>query len=209
MSRSIGPAFGSMDFLSFTESLHTPLAVDGPGHLSKDCDLLFVIGAPADFRQVPGDAMVVLFLDTADQERTLPANGYQVVCPQPLRSPQFLLWSQQAMEMLRGIFLHPGLVCMDLADLRDILLACSTRRLVLHIIDYGDQAQLPLEAIQAARFRNLFGCVFSGLDFTLARYGELAVAIEQHNPDLASFKLGARYHVKPTTEALMLGELMS
>lgn len=208
---AVGPCISCMDYLTSVESLHLPILPDAANtHCTAHSDLLFIIDAPRDFVPPINNAWIMLFFDHHGQQRELPKNAYQVTSGRVLTTSEFQHWAHTATQSLPIPFLRQGLIGTDLADLRQMLQACSSRRLELQIIEYQGNDRLPQAALDAMRFKNLFACLFAGLaQLTLERYCDLGCALEQVTSETGSLRLAANFHGESMLRVLLLGEVDS
>lgn len=205
----VGPCIGYMDYLTSIESLHLPILPDAANaHSILHSDLLFIIDAPRDFVPPSNNATITLFFDYHGLQRELPDNGYQVTSGRSLTTSEFQHWAHTATQLLPIPFLRPGLIGTDLADLRQMLNTCSSRRLELQLIEYEDNDKLPQAALSLVRFNNLFACLLGGPEqLTLEHCSDMGCALEQITPETGHLRLAANLHGESELRVLLLGEI--
>lgn len=199
-SNTVGLHIGCLDFLLPSAPLINPVVLRS--------DLLFVIGAPEDFVPSTDESTITLFFDNHGQQRELPNNGYQVTCDRQLAAPEFQRWAQTATQSLPLPFLHQDMIGLDLADLRKVLLACSSHRLELHMIEYTANDQPPLAKLSTLYFSNLYACLFGNPELlTMKCYSDLGCVLEQNLPETAYLVLSTSTHNEHRLWVLLLGEV--
>lgn len=204
------PRINVMDFLKFTESMHTGLSPDYPHSCLGASDLNFIINAPPDYSPAKNGALATLYFDHANCERKLPNNAYQVRCIRPLDTRAFMQWAEQGIGMIRDVLMHVGLVCIDLADLTSFLESCSSKKLILEIISYENPQEIPRSRLQGLSSKNIFAALFAGTELTMHMYLELGVVLEKLNPTANTLTLTANFTGNNANPSLMfLAELES
>tara|TARA_R110002126_G_scaffold136339_1_gene280900 strand:+ start:304 stop:954 length:651 start_codon:yes stop_codon:yes gene_type:complete len=209
----VSPCFGTINFASATESLHTPILADAPPSVpSIGCDVFIAIDAPSFFAEVPGEAYIALFFDHSRQHlRELPSNAFQVHFPKTLSPLQFTDLATRAEQMLRYGFMHQGIVSLDVTDLRNVFSDCKNKRLALHIIDYDDLDDFPLARIEGLQFQSLFALLLADTDLRLDHYSAMVDALEGIlRPDgLGWFgaNFGDDFYAGGTPSLFLLGEV--
>lgn len=203
-----GPRFGSLNFMSSFQELGLPVVTDGASaQAHQDCDVLFVVGAPREFIDLPSEAIATLFFDIPEIGlRELPPNAYQVTCIEPLDRQKFLAWANRATKMIQNGITQRGLNGLHVQDLCNMLKACHSKRLVITILEYEDIDQLPMAILSKLHYRNLFAWLFASNAMNLSHFSELHCALEDINQDADVIRLGANYYDEPGVQLLLLGE---
>lgn len=203
------PSFGSINFLSGMETLNAPISSSEPcrSHITNDCDVFFAVSAPAEFVSVPVDAAVVLYFDPPeDGSRELPANAYQITCPNMMSKQHFRVWAERVTQMIRDGIMQTGLSAVDVMDLHAMLRGCDGRRLLAHVIDYDDVNHPPVDMLRKLRFKNIFAWLFADDNINLEHFAELGCLLEEVNPSANYIRLCANIHQESSARLLLLGE---
>lgn len=177
------PAFGYLNFVSRTETLHTPaLSAEPVGELAGQGDVLCLIDAPIDFCPPNSQAAFVLYFDPVGRERRLGEGSYQITSTEVLDAQSLSEWASRASLMLQAPFLHNFLIGLDISDLRDLLSACRSQHLTLQIIELEAPDRLPMDQLKLMRFNHLFACLYGDESMTLEEYANLSTLLERTLP---------------------------